>query len=100
MDDHSGLTDIQKAVQQELMDLSRKGIRRSSIYRRIMMSRSTTEQKSLVLTEKYSLGLPNAGIGIIYIVCGTISLAVALIFLFKQKVSPRPLGSPSELNWN
>lgn len=56
--------------------------------------------KSLVLTEKYSLGLPNAGIGITYIVCGTISLAVALIFLFKQKVSPRPLGSPSELNWN
>ena len=56
--------------------------------------------KSLILTEKYSLGNPNAGIGITYIVCGTISLAVAIIFFLKQEFAPRPLGSPAELNWN
>lgn len=56
--------------------------------------------KSLVLTERYSLGLPNAGIGTTFIVCGTLSIAVAIAFLFKQEVYPRPLGSPAVLNWN
>lgn len=55
--------------------------------------------KSLVLTETYSLGLKNAGLGVTYIVCGAISLLMAVVFLLKQQISPRPLGSPAELKW-
>jgi hypothetical protein len=55
--------------------------------------------KSLVLTETYSLGLKNAGLGVTYIVCGAISLLMSVAFLLKQQISPRPLGSPAELKW-
>jgi hypothetical protein len=55
--------------------------------------------KSLVLTERYSLGLPNTGVGVTYIVSGSCCLAFAILFLIKEKLFPRPLGSPAELNW-
>ena len=55
--------------------------------------------KSLVLTEKYSLGLPNSGVGITYIVSSCFCLAVAISFLVKEKLFPRALGSPTALNW-
>jgi hypothetical protein len=55
--------------------------------------------KSVYISEQYSLGLPNSHLGTIYIVTGTICLVVAVIFLLKQLVAPRAIGSPATLNW-
>ena len=55
--------------------------------------------KAIVLSEKYALGLPNDGLGIAYTVSGSICLVVAFIFLLKQLLAPRAIGSPELLNW-
>jgi hypothetical protein len=55
--------------------------------------------KAIVLSEKYALGLPNDGLGIAYTVSGSICIVVAFIFLLKQLLAPRAIGSPELLNW-
>lgn len=55
--------------------------------------------KSIFVSEQYALGLPNGDLGTIYVVSGAICLVVAVIFLLKQLIAPRPIGSPATLNW-
>lgn len=56
--------------------------------------------KSLVLSTTGALGVKNSGLGVTYIVSGSIMVFFALVFFIKHECSPRPLGSPKQLNWN
>lgn len=55
--------------------------------------------KSLVLSATGALGVKNPGLGVTYIVSGSIMILFAVIFFVKHETNPRPLGSPKELNW-
>lgn len=56
--------------------------------------------KSLLLTANGTLGIKNRGLGVTYIVSGSIMIFFALVFLVKHEFYPRPLGSPKQLQWN
>lgn len=56
--------------------------------------------KSLILTASGTLGIKNPGLGLTYIVSGSIMLFAALVFFVKHEFYPRPLGSPKLLHWN
>ena len=61
--------------------------------------RSYNADKALILTTESQFGVANPELGIAYIAVGSFSLFLGLVFLAKQCLIPRPLGSPKELNW-
>jgi hypothetical protein len=56
-------------------------------------------RKSLVLSSKGSLGVSNNGLGVTYIVTGTICLICSILFFIKQETNPRPPPTPATLKW-
>jgi len=56
-------------------------------------------EKSIVLSTTSWLGGKNDFLGIAYMAVGSLCVALALIFLFKHKLSPRPLGDMRYFNW-
>jgi hypothetical protein len=56
--------------------------------------------KSLVLSNLGEFGGKNSFLGISYIVVGSISLLLGLLFALKQLISPRQLGDTRYLGWN
>jgi hypothetical protein len=55
--------------------------------------------KSVVVSQKNRLGLPNPQIGSAYISAGAIALSAAIVLFVKQKFFPRPAGSPTRMGW-
>lgn len=56
--------------------------------------------KSIVLSTMSWLGGKNSFLGIAYMVVGTTSIALAILFFIKNIISPRKLGDPAYLSWN
>ncbi len=56
--------------------------------------------KSLVITNLGATGSKSTALGNSYIVIGTLSLAVGVMFALKRLIKPRPLGDIRELSWN
>lgn len=56
--------------------------------------------KSLVLSNLGEFGGKNSFLGISYIVVGSISLLLGVLFGLKQLISPRQLGDTRYLGWN
>ena len=56
-------------------------------------------KKSIVISKMGQFGGKNTALGVAYIVVGTISLLLGWIFLLKQLISPRRLGSTEDLKW-
>lgn len=57
-------------------------------------------QKMVVLSTVSAFGGKNPFLGVAYVVVGAICLALALLFLIKDRVSPRKLGDPSYITFN
>ena len=56
--------------------------------------------KALVISTLGDFGGKNSFLGISYIVVGSISLLLGVLFAFKQAVNPRQLGDTRFLGWN
>lgn len=56
--------------------------------------------KSLVISNLGEFGGKNSFLGISYIVVGSISLLLGVLFAVKQLISPRQLGDTRYLGWN
>lgn len=56
--------------------------------------------KAIVISNLGEFGGKNSFLGISYIVVGSVSLLLGLLFLLKQKLSPRALGDTRYLGWN
>mmetsp|Transcript_1389 Transcript_1389/g.1394 ORF Transcript_1389/g.1394 Transcript_1389/m.1394 type:complete len:364 (-) Transcript_1389:383-1474(-) len=56
--------------------------------------------KSIVISNLGEFGGKNSFLGISYIVVGSISLLLGVLFAFKQLISPRQLGDTRYLGWN
>lgn len=56
--------------------------------------------KAIVISNLGQFGGKNSFLGISYIVVGSVSLLLGLLFLLKQKISPRQLGDTRYLGWN
>jgi hypothetical protein len=56
--------------------------------------------KAIVISNLGEFGGKNSFLGISYIVVGSVSLLLGLLFLLKQKLSPRTLGDTRYLGWN
>jgi len=55
--------------------------------------------KSLVLTTLAEFGGKNVALGRSYIVIGSISLFIGVLFFLKRTINPRPLGDIKSLDW-
>lgn len=56
--------------------------------------------KALVISTLGDFGGKNSFLGISYIVVGSISLLLGVLFAFKQAINPRQLGDTRFLGWN
>lgn len=56
--------------------------------------------KSIVISNLGEFGGKNSFLGISYIVVGSISLLLGVLFALKQLISPRQLGDTRYLGWN
>lgn len=56
--------------------------------------------KSIVISNLGEFGGKNSFLGISYIVVGSISLLLGVLFAIKQLISPRQLGDTRYLGWN
>jgi hypothetical protein len=61
--------------------------------------RSFGGAKSLVITTASQFGGKNPGLGLAFIVVGSLSMFLGLVFVLKQLIMPRSLGDPKLLNW-
>ena len=61
--------------------------------------RSFAGAKSLVITTASQFGGKNPGLGLAFIVVGSLSMFLGLVFILKQLIMPRSLGDPKLLNW-
>ena len=61
--------------------------------------RSFNADKALIITTESQFGVANPELGIAYIAVGSFSLFLGLVFIAKQCLMPRPLGTQKELNW-
>ena len=61
--------------------------------------RSFNADKAIVITTQSQFGVKNPSLGVAYIVVGSISLFLGLLFATKQFVRPRALGNPRDLKW-
>jgi hypothetical protein len=61
---------------------------------------SFSSKKYLVISTIGEFGGRNPYLGVAYIVVGTISLTLALLFAGKQFINPRTIADPLLLNWN
>lgn len=62
--------------------------------------RSFDGKKSLVISTLGDFGGKNSFLGIAYIVVGSVSLLLAVLFFMKQLISPRILGDTHYLGWS
>jgi len=56
-------------------------------------------EKAIILSTTSWLGGKNDFLGIAYLVVGALCVVLALVFLLKHKLSPRPLGDMRYFNW-
>jgi hypothetical protein len=56
--------------------------------------------KALVISTLGDFGGKNSFLGISYIVVGSISLLLGVLFALKQAINPRHLGDTRFLGWN
>ena len=61
--------------------------------------RSFNADKAIIITSEGQFGAKNPNLGIAYIVVGSLSLFLGVLFALKQLIRPRPLGSPKSLQW-
>lgn len=61
--------------------------------------RSFNADKAIIITSGGQFGAKNPSLGIAYIVVGSLSLFLGVLFTLKQLIRPRPLGSPKSLQW-
>ena len=61
--------------------------------------RSFGGAKSLVITTASQFGGKNPGLGLAFIVVGSLSMFLGLVFILKQLIVPRSLGDPKLLDW-
>ena len=61
--------------------------------------RSFNADKAILITTESQFGAANPELGVAYIVVGSVSLFLGLLFSFKQCLYPRPLGNPRDLKW-
>ena len=61
--------------------------------------RSFNADKAIIITSGGQFGAKNPSLGIAYIVVGSLSLFLGVLFALKQFIRPRPLGSPKSLQW-
>lgn len=56
--------------------------------------------KTLVLTTLAEFGGKNVALGRSYIIMGSVSLFIGMLFVAKRVISPRPLGDIKSLGWS
>ncbi len=56
-------------------------------------------KKSLVISTRGDLGPNNYNLGVVFLVLGSVTLFMSIVFFLKQQFAPRALGTPTILNW-
>lgn len=56
--------------------------------------------KALVLTTLTEVGGQNYALGYSYVIAGSVSLFIGVLFALKRLIKPRPLGDIRQLHWN
>lgn len=61
--------------------------------------RSFNANKAIIITSSAQFGAKNGTLGIAYVVVGSLSLFLGILFCAKQVFLPRQLGHPKKLGW-